>query len=215
MRLTLALCTAAALLAAACLRERGHAEPQPAAADRERPQLHEHTDRAALADLDALTLAAQQGDPDAQVALGQRYLQGRAAVPRDVARARAWFVRAERSRHPAAAYFLGLMHQSGQGAALDPAAAARWFELAARRGSPDAMFLLANALRAGVGVPRDDARAVALYERAGEREHAGALQALAMAYQYGELGLAPDAAEHRRYMMAAEHAISHAASDHH
>jgi TPR repeat protein len=71
------------------------------------------------------------------------------------------------------------------------------------------MFLLANAYRSGAGVPRDDARALKLYEQAAESEHAPAMQALALAYEHGELGLAPDPAESRRYAMEAEHALRH------
>jgi uncharacterized protein len=160
-----------------------------------------------LAGMKSLTKAAEQGDVEAQIALGRIFLQGLPAVPKDVMRAREWFVRAEASHHPSAAYFLGVMSQNGQGAKADPAAAAHWFEIAAQAGSPDAMFLLANAYRAGAGVPKNDAKAIELYEKAGEMEHPAALQALALAYLYGELGLEPDEAEHRRYMMAAEHAI--------
>ncbi|AUX48849.1 uncharacterized protein SOCE26_103920 [Sorangium cellulosum] len=157
----------------------------------------------------SLTEAAEQGDVEAQISLGRIYLKGIPSIPRDAARARDWLMKAAPSRHPSAAYFLGVMSQNGEGTRADPAEAARWFEVAAEGGSPDAMFLLANAYRAGAGVPRNDSRAVELYERAGELEHPAALQALAMAYLYGELGLEPSEAENRRYMMEAEHAIKH------
>jgi uncharacterized protein len=157
----------------------------------------------------SLMKAAEQGDVEAQIALGRIYLKGVPAVPKDAARARDWFLQAVPSKHPSAAYFLGVMSQNGEGTKADPAEAARWLEVAAQGGSPDAMFLLANAYRAGAGVPRNDKRAVELYKQAGELEHPAALQALAMAYLYGELGLEPDEAEHRRYTMEAEHAIQH------
>ncbi|WP_437806368.1 tetratricopeptide repeat protein [Sorangium sp. So ce1078] len=161
------------------------------------------------AGMTSLAEAAEQGDVEAQIALGRIYLKGVPAVPKDAARAREWLLRAAPSRHPSAAYFLGVMSQNGEGSRADPAEAARWFEIAAQGGSPDAMFLLANAYRAGAGVPKDDRRAVELYESAGELEHPAALQALAMAYLHGELGLEPSEAENRRYMMEAEHAIKH------
>jgi uncharacterized protein len=161
------------------------------------------------AGVETLTKAADQGDTEAQVGLGRIYLQGVPSVPKDAERARQWLLRAAPSRHPSAAYFLGVMSQTGQGVQADPTEAARWFAIAAEAGSPHAMFLLANAYSVGAGVPRDTAKAVALYEKAGELEYAPALQTLAMAYQYGELGLAPDEAESRRYFMEAEHAIKH------
>lgn len=162
-----------------------------------------------LAGVAALTKLAEQGDVEAQIGLGRIYLKGHPAVPKDPKRAREWLLLAAPSRHPSAAYFLGVISQSGQGVKADPAEAARWFEIAAQGGSPDAMFLLANAYRIGAGVPKDEAKAVELYEKAGKMEHPAALQALAMAYQYGELGLKPDDAEQRRYMMEAEHALHH------
>jgi TPR repeat protein len=162
-----------------------------------------------LAGMRSLANAAEEGDVEAQIALGRIYLRGLASVPKDVTRARDWFLRAAPSKHPSAAYFLGVMTQNGQGVKADLVEAARWLEIAAQGGSPDAMFLLANAYRSGAGVPKNDAKAVELYEKAGEMEHPAALQALAMAYMYGELGLKPDEAERRRYMMAAEHAIKH------
>jgi TPR repeat protein len=162
-----------------------------------------------LAGVAALTKSAELGDVEAQIGLGRIYLKGHPAVPKDPKRAREWLLRAAPSRHPSAAYFLGVISQSGHGVKADPAEAARWFDIAAQGGSPDAMFLLANAYRIGAGVPKDEAKAVELYEKAGKMEHAAALQALAMAYQYGELGLKPDEAEQRRYMMEAEHALHH------
>jgi TPR repeat protein len=157
----------------------------------------------------SLTKAAEQGNVEAEVALGRIYFKGHPAIPKDTARARGWFVRAADARHPSAAYFLGVMSQSGDGAAADPAEAARWFEIAANAGSSQAMFLLGNAYRAGAGVAQNNKKAIELYERAGEMEHPAALQALSMAYQYGELGLDPDDDKARMYSMEAEHAIRH------
>jgi TPR repeat protein len=157
----------------------------------------------------SLSKSAEQGNVEAEVALGRIYFKGHPAIPKDTARAREWFVRAAGARHPTAAYFLGVMSQSGEGAAPDPAEAARWFEIAANAGSSQAMFLLANAYRVGAGVPQNNKKAIELYERAGEMEHPAALQALSMAYLYGELGLAPDDATARMYSMEAEHAIRH------
>lgn len=157
----------------------------------------------------SLAKAAEQGNVEAQVALGRIYFKGHPAVPKDLARARAWFARAAGAHHPSAAYFLGVMSQNGDGAAADLAEAARWFEIAANAGSSQAMFLLANAYRAGAGVPQSNKKALELYERAGEMEHAAALQALAMAYAYGELGVVPDDDKARMYSMEAEHATRH------
>lgn len=196
---------AAALALCRCAREES-----PVPGPREAVARAEHASHdEAEAPLAALTAAAESGDVDAQVTLGRRYLRGSAELPADVGQARAWFLRAEAARPGSAAYELGRMSQSGKGVPADPVEAVRWFELAVRAGSADAMFLLANAARTGAGLPRDDARAVALYQRAGALEHPEALQALGLAYLYGELGLAVDESESRRYMAAAGHALQH------
>jgi TPR repeat protein len=161
----------------------------------------------------ALTHAAKGGQVEAAVSLGRIYLHGVPGVALDPTHARAWFVRAAATNHPSAAYYLGVMSQRGEGSATDPSAAARWFERAAQAGSGQAMFLLANAYRSGNGVQLDAAKAVALYESAASAEHAPAMQALALAYQHGELGLAPNPEESRRYAMEAEHALKHHRED--
>ena len=161
----------------------------------------------------ALVLAAEHGDGEAQQVLGVAYLRGQLPFPRQPEQAVTWLTRAATGRGPgaaSAAYYLGTIYQSGDGAPRNPIEAARWLGIAAELGSPHAMFLLANAYRAGNGVPRDDARALALYVRAGEREFPAALQALSLAYSAGELGLSPDSDAARRYALEAEHAIGHA-----
>jgi TPR repeat protein len=65
------------------------------------------------------------------------------------------------------------------------------------------MFLLGNRYRGA-----DDARALALYRAAAERGHAAALETLSLAYAHGELGLARDDDEARRYAMEAEDALA-------
>lgn len=219
MRVTpISLLLAAALSLCRCAREESAAPgPREAVAraehgshDEHGPPLAEHGSHHGHGPpLAELLAAAESGDVEAQVALGRLYLRGSALVPADVGQARAWFLRAEASSPGSAAYELGRMSQSGKGGPADPVEAVRWFELAVHAGSADAMFLLANAARSGTGLPRDEARAVALYRRAAAMEHPEALQALALAHLHGELGLAIDESESRRYMAAAGHALQH------
>jgi TPR repeat protein len=84
----------------------------------------------------------------------------------------------------------------------------RWIDPAPlARASAQAAFLLGNRYRAGAGVPQSDARALALYREAAGAGLPVALETLALAYAHGELGLAPDDDEARRYQMEAEHAL--------
>ena len=159
--------------------------------------------------VEALTRAADLGDPDAQVALATILRSGHRALPKDSARARALYALAARANHPGGAYFLATMCSAGEGGPADASAAASWFSRAAELGSPHAMFMLANAYRVGAGVSRDEGRALALYRQAADRELPAALQTLAFAYERGELGVSPDVDEARRFGMEVGHAISH------
>ncbi len=174
--------------------------------------LAHHDPAPAAAPLAFVTRHAGELGPAAQLALGKATLLGGPARPRDARRAAELFRAIAASPGPSraeAAHALGLLALGSELGAANPEDAVRWFAIAADDGSLGAMFLLANAYRAGDGAPRDDARAVRWYTQAGERDHAPSLQALALAYHYGELGLAPDDDEARRYEMEAAHAVEH------
>jgi hypothetical protein len=61
--------------------------------------------------------------------------------------------------HPVAQFNLGVMLDTGQGAAQDFTQAARWYRLAAKQGHAAAQFNLGGLYYEGQGVPRDLVRA--------------------------------------------------------
>ncbi len=155
--------------------------------------------------------AAEGGDTAAGFVLGKLYLNGAPGIARDAPQGAAWLGVAARAGHAGAAYHLGIAYRNGYGVDASDVEAARWFAASAERGVPAALFMLANAYREGAGVPRNEGEAMRLYAEAAELEHPEAIQTLAMAYRNGELGLAPNEAQARHYVMETAHALKHPA----
>jgi TPR repeat protein len=82
----------------------------------------------------AWSVCAENGDPDAQVALAGLYAGG-VGVARNFATAAAWFRRAARQGDAIAQLNLGEMYANGLGVDRDPVAAWVWLGLAARAGN--------------------------------------------------------------------------------
>ena len=80
---------------------------------------------------------------------------------------------------------LGLMHESGKGAAKDYAAAARWYRKAARQGNALAQYALGEVYARGTGVPQDYVEAAEWYRKAAEGGNASAQYMLAYLYENG------------------------------
>lgn len=76
---------------------------------------------------------AEQGDREAQSALGTCYLEGK-GVPRDYAKAMVWYLLAARQGHPTAQNNVGYMYEEKLIALPYPDAAAAWYLQAASNG---------------------------------------------------------------------------------
>ena len=76
---------------------------------------------------------AEQGDREARFALGSCYLEGK-GVPRDYAKAMAWYLLAARQGHPTAQNNVGYMYEERLISSSDPDTAAAWYLLAASNG---------------------------------------------------------------------------------
>jgi TPR repeat protein len=76
--------------------------------------------------------AADQGNAEAQTALGQGYQNGY-GVPRDYTEALKWYRKAADQGFAVAQASLGVMYQNGQGVPQDYAAAVKWFRKAAAK----------------------------------------------------------------------------------
>src|SRR5262245_32608487 len=92
---------------------------------------------------------AEKGDRNAEVMVGNMYLEG-TGVERDVARAAQWFQKAAAAGHSYAQYALGLLYMTGQGVGKDQARGISWLEKAAQQGSIFADTTLGDAYSNGI-----------------------------------------------------------------
>ena len=111
--------------------------------------------------------SAAEGNPDAQVNLGNLYLQG-LGVERSDPKAYAWYAKAARQGHPQALGKLAIMHYQGLGVAEDHAVAADWFRKAAEKGNADAAMILAELHARGDGVSKSKPEAYLWYSIAAD-----------------------------------------------
>jgi TPR repeat protein len=121
-----------------------------------------------------LTLAAQQGHPEAFRILGHRNAAGH-AVAQDYGEAAKWFDLGARLNDPISMTAIGFLRAAGRGASQDWAVAIRWWTYAENR-SPLAARFLGDAYACGAGVAEDRARALATYKRIAEIEPSASIQ---------------------------------------
>ena len=101
---------------------------------------------------------ATQGDPEAQLLLGQRYAEGDGVIKNDKEAAK-WFALSAKQGLSEAEYHYGLMLLKGRGVVQDYRAAFNWIEKPAKRGYAKAQYSLGELYRYGTGTPIDKARA--------------------------------------------------------
>ncbi len=145
---------------------------------------HGHHDRAAQ----LWRVLAEDGDRDAQYALGSLYFSGdiQAGVDRNLETAATWYRRAARQGHIAAQYNLGILYASGMGVPHDMGQAAYWWRLAAIQGHTQAQFNLGLLYAQGSGVAVNPAEAVRWWGVAAEHGYAPAQFNLGLMYMMGD-----------------------------
>lgn len=106
-----------------------------------------------------LRTQANNGDTQAQAALGWLYENG-VAVVQDDACAVDWYARAAQGGDPFAQFNFALRCERGRGVAINLAEAARWYLASAEQGIGPAMKNLSNMYRDGRGVEQDIQQAI-------------------------------------------------------
>ena len=101
---------------------------------------------------------AENGDPWAQVSLGEMYQQGK-GVPQDYVKAAYWYQAAAEQGLDLAQINLARLYDDGLGVQQDYAEAFRWYLAAARQGMLYAQARLGEAYLLGHGVPQSDVKA--------------------------------------------------------
>jgi len=112
-----------------------------------------------LEEIAALRRKADEGNADAQIALGLMYIEGH-SFPRDYDKASQLFRQAAERGSAQGQYHLGIMHRDGEGFSPNGAEAETWFRKAAEQGHVDAQASLASLYLEGRGVPRDEEKAL-------------------------------------------------------
>ena len=165
----------AALLCGAC---RGAESPPQTG------QPHQQEPAAATEELTVLAQQAEQGNAEAQSALGILFANGE-GVQRDDLRAVQWFRKAAEQGNAMAQSNLGFMYNRGRGVPQDYAQAVVWWRKAAEQGHADAQYNLGVCYREGEGVTKDDAQAAQWYRKAAEQGDARAQSNLGFMYDNG------------------------------
>jgi TPR repeat protein len=157
--------------------------------------------------LDAVRVAADQGDANSQFRLGVMYATGE-GVPQNHAEAARWYRLAADQGLSAAQYNLGLMYVNGWGVSQDYGEAARWYRLAADQGVALAQNNLGMMYYNGQGVRQNDVEAMRWFRLAADRGHPEAQAYLGFRYATGE-GVPQNHAEAARwYRLAADQGLS-------
>ena len=97
---------------------------------------------------------AEQGDADAQIALGLMHHKGE-GVPKDLAEALKWYRKAAEQGDFKAQYALGNMHYYGTGVPKDYATAVKWYRKAAEQHAILQHFIGLLAYSGTAVVPKD------------------------------------------------------------
>lgn len=134
--------------------------------------------------------AADQGEPDAQVMLGDSYHRGR-GMPQDYTQSAYWYRKAAEQGNVSGQLFLGSAYASGQGVAQDYAQATNWYRKAAEQGDASAQAKVGRAYFGGHGVPQDYTKAVYWLRKSAEQGIAEAQLLLGVIYAAG-LGVPKD-----------------------
>ncbi len=154
--------------------------------------------------------AAEQGDAQAQLRLGDLYVDGRGVI-RDSAKAAHWYALAV-GRSAEAQWKLGALFQEGDGVQKSPEIAAAMYRRAADQGFADAQNSLASLYIAGLGVKQDFNEAMKLFHLAANQNCADAQLNLAGLYYHG-IGVQQNLSLARRWALKAQPARPKEAED--
>lgn len=143
-------------------------------------------------DLQSLRRAAETGDREAQRLLGTAYLQGDMGLPKSLADAYPWWLKAAAQGDPEAMNNVGYTLYRGFLGKTDLVAARRWFEQAARAGFSNSMVSLARMNARGEAGKANPGEALDWLLKAGQANNPQAIHWLVTLYRNGGLGQAAD-----------------------
>jgi TPR repeat protein len=135
--------------------------------------------------IDQLTEHARAGEPEAELAVGLKYLAGEGAVKNETEGA-GWIAKSALQGNTPAQYWLATLYEHGRGVGVDPAQAFAWYEKAAVGGNRKAMHNLAVAYAQGSGVAKNMEEAARWFSRAATLGYVDSAFNLAVLYERGD-----------------------------
>lgn len=132
----------------------------------------------------SLRKAADAGDSDAMLKLGNMYSEGQ-GVEQDAQLAVEWYRKAADAGNSTAMGNLGFMYEQGQGVKQDQNQALAWFRKSADNGGVMAMNYLGLKYKEGLGVRKDFRQAAMWFRKAADAGDEMAMTTLAWMYEWG------------------------------
>ncbi len=151
--------------------------------------------------LEDLLPRADKGDRMAAFTVGAMYHDGDGA-PKDLAKAKKYFLIAANANERRAQFNLGLMALTGEGGKADPVEARKWLEKSASGGNPRAPYQLGLLYYQGTGTEKDFAKSKDYFEQSAMLGLPEAQYNLAVQYIRGE-GTAQDLTQAYTWMVVA------------
>lgn len=130
------------------------------------------------------TKLAEQGDPDAQYALGWMYESGQ-GVAINFKQAAHWYKEAAIQNYVAAQYVLASMYDKGTGVTANPESAVAWYLKAANQGDAESQFQLGLHYQDGNGALQNDVQSFIWFSEAAQQGYLSAQLYLGKIYQSG------------------------------
>ncbi|KAF9090909.1 hypothetical protein BGX29_011221, partial [Mortierella sp. GBA35] len=149
------------------------------------PRAPQDHSAAATKDITQIMISASLGVKDAQLALGDLYMDGR-GVHQDYQLAMDWYLQAAEQGHPVAQRRLGNLYHNGHGVSRDDSVAMEWYLRAADQKDSGAQFNIGNAYYCGRHVPQDYSQAMVFYLKAADQGHMDAQYNIGHLYRHGQ-----------------------------
>ena len=134
-------------------------------------------------DKDLIIQMAEQGDAEAQSAMGLMYQYGE-GVTKDYREAAKWYRKAAEQGLALAQLRLGAIYDGGKGVSVDHKEAAKWYRKAAEQGYPKSQLSLGVMYSLGDGVSKDYVKAYAWINVASANGNKNAVKAREMISEY-------------------------------
>jgi len=147
------------------------------ATDHGETDTHAPPTSSAVESIEGLRRAAEAGDAEKMLRLGNRYRTG-GGVQKDFTEAMRWYRKAADAGQKDALLYLGIGYYNGYGVDKDVAEALRWYRKADDAGNANAMGSLGYAYFKGEGVAQDPAEAERWYRKAADAGNMDAIKIL-------------------------------------